>query len=124
MKLMDAVAAHMAADEMGALTWPFSIALALVKVMKETADDFSFYISKERELAQGYAKLDGCGNMELAQGGRFVFADPSKTQEYERLRSELAGTELGRQPEVIRVAAPEEIRPSWLAALEGFIEFE
>ena len=123
MKLIDVVMAHIAADEMSSSNWPYDLALAVVKVKKATADEAAFYITRERDLIMQYAALSEKGNLELTERGTFLFKDSSRAEEYERLRSELADTEAGDRPPAIRVKPPVEIKPAWVAALEGFIEF-
>ena len=123
MKLIDVVMAHIAAEEMSSLNWPYDLALALVKVKRATADETAFFVSKERALALEYAALDEFGNMRLTPRGTFIFKEPSKADEYERVRRELADTDAGEHPPAFRVKPPTEIRPAWVEALEGFIEF-
>ena len=123
MKLIDIVMANIAADEMGQQAWPYDLALALVKVKKATADDAAFFVSKERDLVLKYAELDAAGNLRLTDKGTFIFKDPAKAGEYERLRAELSETDTPAQIAPIKVKPPEEIRPAWISALEGFIEF-
>ena len=123
MKLIDIAMANIAAGEMAEQPWPYDLALALVKIKKATADEAAFYISKERDIALEYAEFDGGGNMVMTSRGAFKLRDPSKAGEYERLRSELARTETPAPIAAIRVRPPAEIRPAWISALEGFIDF-
>ena len=123
MKLMDVVMANIAACEMSAQCWSYGLALALVKVKRATSDEAAFFVDRERALVLEYAALDDGGNLRLTPEGRFVFADPSRAAEYERARAGLGDTEVGVQAGPLRVDAPAEIRPAWIEALEGFIEF-
>jgi hypothetical protein len=123
MRLIDVVRAYSAAVEMMALPWPFDLALAVVKVKQGAAVDAEFFVSKERGLVLEYAALDADGNVRLSgDGNRFVFADPARGPEYELARAGLADVEV-QWATVMRVRRPAEIRPDWLEALEGFIEF-
>ena len=123
MKLIDVVNAHIAAVEMGQLSWPYDMALALVKVKKSTKTDVDFFVREERELVMQYAALDESGNVRLTPNNTFIFKDPAMCAEYERNRAELGNTEAGERPATIRVKAPAEIKPAYIEALDGFIEF-
>lgn len=123
MKLMQAVRAHLAAEEMGRQTLPYDLALALVKVKKATKDDTAFFIEKERELVMEYAALDEQGHVRLTAAGTFVFKDPARGGEYEAARQELGNTDIGLQPVLLRVKAPAQIKPEHIEALEGFVDF-
>jgi hypothetical protein len=123
MRLVDVVKAYCAAVEMMELSWPFDLALAVVKVKRVAAVDFEFFVARERELVLEYAAVDVDGNVRLSgSGARFVFADPARGAEYERERALLADVEVVPPP-VLRVRRPAEIRPDWLEALDGFVEF-
>lgn len=124
MKLMKAVRAHLAAEEMGRQSWPYDMALALVKVKKATKEDTDFFIEKERELVLRYAALDERGNVRMTPAGTFLFRDPALGGEYEKARRELGETEIsGDRPAPFRVKPPAEIKPEFIEALEGFVEF-
>ena len=121
-KLMDAVNAYMAAEEMSVLVWGYDLALALFKLMRVLQADVDFYVCRERELVLKYAATDG-GNVRLSERGTFEFRDPSEGPEYERERAELGAADAGASPALFVVRAPGEVKPCWLAALDGFIEF-
>ena len=115
MKLIEAVNAYLAAEEMSREKWPYAVALALVKVKRRVKDEVDFFVAKERELVETYAAKDERGNIRLTSAGTFVFKDPAQGPAYEAARKELC------RP--IRVAAPAEIKPAYIEALEGFVEF-
>lgn len=124
MKLINIVNAYNTAVKMETLNWPFDMALALVKIKRAAAGDAEFFVSKERDIVLEYAAFDEDGNIRLSDGGkRFVYADPDRGAECERVRNELADTDIAEWPAVMRVRAPAEIRPDWIEALDGFIEF-
>ena len=123
MKLMDLVKAYSAALDMGAVVWPYDLALALVRIKRAVAGDFEFFFEKEQELALKYAALDDDGNLRMLSPTRFTLRDPSLRVEYEAARSELCNTETGAVVTRVRVNAPAEIKPEWLDALDPFIEF-
>lgn len=123
MKLIEAVNAYLAADEMSGEKWPYGVSLAVVKVKRALKDEFDFFVEKERELVARYAAQDGMGNIRLTSEGRFVFRDPADGADYEKLRRELGETEITPTHKLMRVRAPEEIKPAHIEALEGFIEF-
>ncbi|MCL1819423.1 MAG: hypothetical protein FWG36_02060 [Oscillospiraceae bacterium] len=125
MTLKNIVDAYIAADTMSGQTLPYDLALALVNVKKQTRDEAAFYIEKEHELILRYAALDDDGNIRMTANNTFIFKDMSKAAEYDRARSELGNTPLGRGilDAPIRVKAPAEIKPQFIEALEGFIEF-
>lgn len=124
MKVIDAVRAHLAADEMGKLPWTYETALALVKVKRATQDEMEFYAAGERELVERFAKKDENGNIRVTERGAFTLNDSAQAGEYERARWELGETETQVDFAPLRVKAPETIRPEWIEALEGLIEFE
>lgn len=123
MKLIQAVRANLAAEEMSKQTLPYDLALALVKVKKATREDTAFFIGKERELVMEYAALDEKGRVRLTEAGTFIFRDPARAGEYEEARRELGDTDVGMQPVVLRVKAPTQIKPEHIEALEGFVDF-
>lgn len=123
MKLIEAVNAYMAAEEMSKEKWPYQVALAVVKVKRAVKDEVDFFVEKERELVDEYAAKDEKGNIRLTKAGTFVFKDPSQGPAYEAARRELSETEINLQQKVLRVRAPAEIKPEYIEALEGFVEF-
>jgi hypothetical protein len=123
MKLIEAVNAYLAADEMSREKWPYAVSLAVVKVKRALKDEFDFFVEKERELIARYAVQDGRGNIRLTPEGRFVFRDPADGADYEQQRRELGETEITPTHKLVRVRAPEEIKPAHIEALDGFIEF-
>lgn len=123
MKLIKAVNAYLAADEMSREKWPYAVSLAVVKVKRALKDEFDFFADKERELIVQYAAMDARGNIRLTPEGRFVFRDPADGADYEQKRRELGETEITPTHRLVRVRAPEEIKPAHIEALEGFIEF-
>jgi len=123
MKLIDVVRAYVATDAMRSLEFAFDLSLALVRVRKATAEEAIFYINNERELALRFAELDENLKMKVLPNGSFVFKAGASEEEFERLRKELADTAVEFSLPVSRVRPPAEIRPEWIEALEGFIEF-
>lgn len=123
MKLIEAVNAYLAADEMSRERWPYAVSLAVVKVKRALKDEFDFFVEKERELIARYAAQDSRGNIRLTPEGRFVFRDPADGADYERQRRELGETEITPTHKLVRVRAPAEIKPAHIEALDGFIEF-
>lgn len=123
MKLIKAVNAYLAADEMSREKWPYAVSLAVVKVKRALKDEFDFFADKERELIVQYAAMDARGNIRLTPEGRFVFRDPADGADYEQKRRELGETEVTPTHRLLRVRAPAEIKPAHIEALEGFVEF-
>lgn len=123
MKLINAVRAYLAAEEMSRQSWPYDMALAIVKVKRTTEAEKNFFLEKERELVMKYAALDERGNIRLTPEGRFLFRNPGMAGEYERERRALEDTETGDRPVPVRVRAPEQIKPEHIEALEGFVRF-
>ena len=123
MKLIDVVNAYIATDAMRHESFAYDLALALVRVRKATADEAFFYINSERELALRFAELDKDLKMKINPDGSFVFREGADAEEFERLRKELAETEVEYISPAIKVRAQGELRPAWVEALEGFIEF-
>ena len=52
-----------------------------------------------------------------------MFRDPADGADYEQQRRELGETEITPTHKLVRVRAPEEIKPAHIEALDGFIEF-
>jgi hypothetical protein len=123
MNLIDVVNAHIAATEMESQPWPYEMALALMKIKRQTQDETRFFIEKEQELVKKYAALDKDGNVRMTPKGTFIFRNPKDGPDYERGRQELGETESGARQAPARVKAPEQITPQQLSALLGFIEF-
>jgi hypothetical protein len=123
MKLMDTVRAYLAADELSRQTLPYDLALAVVRVKRQTREDTDFFLERERALVQQYAALDESGHVRLTPAGTFVFRDPKESAAYEQARRELGSAETGLDPLPVRVKAPAEIKPAHIEALEGFISF-
>lgn len=123
MKLMEAVNAYMAADEMSREKWPYAISLAVVKVKRALRDEVNFFLEEERKLVARYAATDARGNIRLTEEGKFVFKDPLEGADYERQRQELGETEVTPTHNLLQVRAPAEIKPAYIEALEGFITF-
>lgn len=124
MKLIEAVNAYAAAEEMSKESWPYSVSLALVKLKKALKDEAEFFLTKERELVDRYALKDERGNIMLTERGTFTLRDGAQAAEYERARQELCQTEAPAKWTPMRVAAPACIKPAFLEALDGFIEFQ
>ena len=123
MKLINAVNAHIAASDMYGFQWPYGLALALAKVKRRTEDETLFFVEREKELAMEYAETGGDGRMLITPDGTFSFREPGMGAEYARRRRELCETEVCPEGWPLRAAAPAEMRPEWIDALEGFIEF-
>ena len=51
MKLIEAVNANLAAQEMSQQRLPYGLALAVVKVKRATADETDFFLREERALS-------------------------------------------------------------------------
>lgn len=117
MKLIEAVNAYLAAEEMSREKWPYPVALALVKVKRRVKDEVDFFLARERELVEEYAARDERGNIRLTSAGTFVFKDPAKGPAYEAARKELCETEIEIDHKPICVAAPAEIKPAYIEAL-------
>lgn len=123
MKLIEVVNAYLAADEMSREKLPYAVSLALVKVKRALKDEFDFFVEQESKLVAQYAAQDSRGNIRMRPDGRFVLRDPADGADYERQRRELGETEIAPTHKLVRVRAPEEIKPAHIEALEGFIEF-
>ena len=123
MKLIEAVNAYMAANEMSRQSWPYAMSYAIVKVKTATRDALSFFVDSERALIEGYAALDDHGNIRLAQGGGFIFKDISNARAYEDARRALCETEIEHPASLVQIKAPVEIKPAHIEALAGFIQF-
>ena len=58
MKLIEAVNANLAAQEMSQQRLPYGLALAVVKVKRATADETDFFLREERALVEEYADTE------------------------------------------------------------------
>jgi hypothetical protein len=125
MKLIDVVKAYIAADEMSTQMWPYDMALAIVRVRQQTRTEAEFFIGEERKLIEQYAMLDENGSIRMTPNGTFLFKDPAQAPDYERERAALGNTDVDGLPpkDVFRVKAPAVFKPSYIEALEGFMEF-
>ena len=119
MKLIEAVNANLAAQEMSQQRLPYDLALAVVKVKRATADETDFFLREERALVEEYADTDENGNIRMTGNGRFALR--GSAQEYEKKRKVLAETKIDFTP--IEVTAPAEIKPTLIEALDGFLVF-
>lgn len=82
MKLIEAVNANLAAQEMSQQRLPYDLALAVVKVKRATADETDFFLREERTLVEEYADTDENGNIRMTGSGRFALR--GSAQEYEK----------------------------------------
>ena len=121
MKLIEAVNANLAAQEMSQQRLPYDLALAVVKVKRATADETDFFLREERALVEEYADTDENGNIRMTGSGRFAIR--GSAQEYEKKRKALADTETKIDFTPIEVTAPAEIKPALIEALDGFLVF-
>ncbi len=121
MKLIEAVNANLAAQEMSRQRLPYDLALAVVKVKRATADETDFFLREERALVEEYADTDENGNIRMTGNGRFALR--GSAQEYEKKRKALADTETKIDFTPIEVTAPAEIKPALIEALDGFLVF-
>lgn len=121
MKLIEAVNANLAAQEMSQQRLPYGLALAVVKVKRATADETDFFLREERALVEEYADTDENGNIRMTGSGRFAIR--GSVQEYEKKRKALADTETKIDFTPIEVTAPAEIKPALIEALDGFLVF-
>ncbi len=78
MKLIEAVNAYLAAEEMSREKWPYPVALALVKVKRRVKDEVDFFLARERELVEEYAARDEQGQHPPHQRRDFRFQRPGK----------------------------------------------
>jgi hypothetical protein len=123
MKLINKVNAYITAEAMSGEVWSYDLALALVKVKAAVKEDAAFFIEEEQKLVKLFADLNEDGSIRLGKNGTFTFKDPARVGEYGRLRTELCNTDAGEAPGVITVKPPAEIKPGYIEALTGFIEF-
>lgn len=121
MKLIEAVNANLAAQEMSQQRLPYGLALAVVKVKRATADETDFFLREERALVEEYADTDENGNIRMTGNGRVALR--GSAQEYEKKRKALADTETKIDFAPIEVTAPAEIKPALIEALDGFLVF-
>jgi len=136
MQLIDIIKVYNTVCGMSCYSWPYDLALAISALKREIHDEVEFFIMEESRLVLEYADRDEHGNIRVSVDehgnlqkfgsgdlASFTFKDPSQRAEYEQSREKLCTLEAGKNITVRRVAAPPEIRPDWLEALEGFIEF-
>lgn len=120
MKLKQAAEAFLACEELAREKLSYGAAMAVYLTRKRTEELFRFYAEKERELIEAYAERDEAGALRMAGSGVAL----RDAEGFRREKQALLETEAAWEHEVIRCAAPKEIRPMQLAALEGFIDFE
>ena len=123
MKLVQAVMAHLAAEELAKEKQRYALALALVQVRRGTQDAFEFYRRQETELVREFAQVEEGDTIKVNQAGGILMREGADPGEYEARRRELNETPWQVSWEPLEAPAPEEIRPAVLEALEGFVVF-
>lgn len=124
MTLIKCVTAYTALLALSSQTMPYDTALAFVLLKKRLAPHVEFFSEKERELVETYAKRDADGNVVMESPGRFVLDPEKNLAEYNRLKRELASTEVPEEFEPVKASCPDKISPAHIEALEGFVEFK
>lgn len=123
MTLIEAVRAHIAAQELSKLDWPFRDAREIFGLLRDTKEDAEFFFAQERRLIEEYAARDESGLIKT-RGTRFEFAEPERAEEYERRHRELEETPAAEPVRKRKIRAPERIRPELLDAVCGYLVFE
>lgn len=123
MKLIEAVKAYLAAEELNKESLPYDLALAIVLVKRALKEHIMFYVEKESCLIREYAELDENGAIRITADKRFIFKDPALSGEYERRHKSLDDTEIGLEQKPFLVLPPKEIKPCLIEDLSGWIEF-
>ena len=98
----------------------YTAAFHIMELSIQLKDKAMFYVEKEKELVDQYAKKDG-GKIVWGRNG-FLLADPSKADEYQAKRKELDNIEVEwNRKAKLRI---DRITPAQLSALSDFVEFE
>lgn len=124
MELIRCVNAYTAAAALSQQEWDYKTAYALVMIKKKLQPQVDFYTAQEMQLVERYGERDEKGKVVLSEKGSFRFKDPEQAAEFAAKRAELGMVETEETFAPLRVPAPERIRPVYLEALEGFLEFE
>lgn len=123
MKLITAVNAFLAAQELAGETLPWAFALAVARVKKACESDMTFFSQQEMKLVDTYARKDENGNPLISPEGRFQFQDAQGKAGYDAARKLLMDTEIDPPMSPLDTVPPESIRPEWILALEPFLTF-
>lgn len=124
MTLIRCITAYTALLALSEQAVPYDTALAIVLLKKRLAAHTEFYAAKEWELIETYGKRDDNGKIVTDGPGRFVLDPEKDIAEYDRLKRELASTEVPEEFEPVKVSCPDKISPAHIEALEGFMEFK
>ncbi len=124
MLLIQCVTAYTALTALSKQEMPHKAALAMVLAKKRLAPHVEFYVEKERELVETFAKRDEKGDVIKTGENSFALDTNKDIGEYSRRSRELASTEIPEPIEPIKAPFPDKISPAHIEALEGIIEFE
>ena len=123
MTLIETTRAHVAAQELAKLDWPFRDAREIFCLVSDTREDAEFFFEQERRLVEEYAARDESGLIKT-QGIHFEFAEPGRAAEYERRHRELESMQVAEPVRRRKIRAPERIRPELLGAVYEYLDFD
>lgn len=123
MKLLQCVAAYVAAKSLMKQEMDYKSAYELMMLNRKLSAQAEFYSKEEKKLVEEYGKKNGDGIVELSEQGRFAIADPKKAGEFARKRSELDTMEIEWNEKPRKLSAPAKLTAEQLEALDGFVEF-
>lgn len=124
MYLIQCVNAYEAVLAMSREEHSYKLAYAIATLKRRLQPHVDFFTRSEYKLVEEYAQRDENGKVILNENGSFNFIDPNKAGEYEGRRGELGMMEVNEAIEILVAPPPETIKPVYLEALDGFIEFE
>ena len=124
MYLIECVNAYTAILALAEQECDYKTAYALVTLKRRLQPQIDFFTQKEMELVRLFAAKTESGDVALNDRGNFIFADPSKANEYAKRRTELGMVEVQGHLDPVRMPTPPSIKPIHLEALEGFVIFE
>lgn len=124
MYLIQCVNAYTAVLALAEKECDYNTAYALVMLKRKLQPHVDFFVAQEMELVEKYARKDDDGKVIMTERGGFVFADPSKAEEYETRRRQLGMVDVAGEFEPVCVPVPATITAIHLEALEGFLNFE
>lgn len=124
MRLIQCVNAYTAIVALSEKECDYRTAHVLVMLKRRLQPHVDFFAKEEMELVEQFAVKDDNGKIVMNEHRNFTFADPARSGEYAKLRSDLGMIDIQEQFTPLRAPMPSSIRPVHLEALEGFIEFE
>ena len=123
MKLIEAVRAYRAIEEMLDETWDTAFLAALCRLKAQLADDYLAFCGEELALVMAAARRDEPGRVAIAADGSFTFKDDAARRRYLEAHHRLEQRECD-DIAVVDLPAVPRLRGAWYAALSPCCRFD